>query len=740
MQWSPDKNAGFSRTNPQRLYLPVIVDPTYHYESVNVEAQQSNPYSLLWWTKRLIALRKRYKAFSRGTLEFLHPENYRVLAFLRHYDGETLLVVANLSRFVQPVELDLSALDGTTPVELFGRNRFPAIQAGSPYPLTLGPHAFYWFSLQKEPSLLGTGRDPAPAETAAPLAGLTVAGGWASVLDGPARAELGAAVADLLPTRRWFGGKARPIRSVTVSSVIPLASGGASEATPEAGRSGPGSSLALVTVEYTDGEPEVYALPLAFTSDSAQAERLARLTPPVAIAWVEAADGRRLLYEPVGEPWFWSGLLRVIGGQQRFRGDRGEVVGWPTAVLAEKGGDEGSPEPALLKAEQSNTSVRFGDRFVLKLFRRLESGVNPDLEIGLFLTEKTTYRCSPRVAGGLEVRITRGEEPLTLGILQELVPNEGDAWGFTLDALGRYFDRVRTDWGQGDHQMAPVPAEPLLDLAARQPGDEVAERIGTYLPLVRLLGERTAELHIAMASAGPEVKDFTPEPFSELYQRSLYESMRSLTRKNFRLLRQTLASLPDDVRADAEAVLAAEDQVIQSFQRVASPKMPAERIRVHGDFHLGQVLYTGKDFVILDFEGEPTRSLTDRRLKRSPLRDVAGMLRSFQYAAYARLLEEQAAGGVPAEEMARFQSWAFYWERWVSAAYLQAYLDRLGTSSLVPSSREHLPLLLDAYVLEKAVYELSYELNNRPGWVRIPLQGIRQILGGTEPAGGRGGE
>jgi maltose alpha-D-glucosyltransferase/alpha-amylase len=356
--------------------------------------------------------------------------------------------------------------------------------------------------------------------------------------------------------------------------------------------------------------------------------------------------------------------------------------------------------------------------------------VNPDLEVGLYLTERTTFRHTPRVAGGLEIRIQRTEEPWTLGILQELVPNEGDAWRFTLDALGRYFDRVRTGWAEGDYHTAALPAEPLMDLASQPPPDDVAARIGTYLPLVRLLGERTAELHLALAAAPAERKDFAPEPFSELYQRSLYESMRSLTRKNLRLLRQRLGDLPVEARADAEAVLAAEPRLIERFRGVAgNGKMAAERIRTHGDYHLGQVLYTGKDFVILDFEGEPTRSLSERRLKRSPLRDVAGMLRSFQYAAYARLLEEQEAGGVPAEELPRFQSWALYWERWVSAAFVQAYLDRIGTSTLLPASQRELAVLLDAYVLEKAVYELSYELNNRPGWVRIPLQGIRQILG-----------
>ncbi len=722
MQWSADKNAGFSRANPQRLYLPVIVDAEYHYEAINVEAQQENGSSLFWWMKRIIGLRKRHQAFSRGTLEFLHPENHRVLAFLRRFEGETLLVLANLSRFTQHAELDLSAVEGATPVEMFGRSHFPKVTA-APYFMTLSPHSFYWFTLEMEPARLGRQAAPAGAAAEAPVASLRTRGPWESCLDEACRSDLEEAIGNLLPTRRWFGGKARTLRAVRIGEVIPLDS----------------ARLLLIDVEYADAEAETYALPVAFAPDTAPElqERVRRATPPVVIARVEsdAPEGAGLLYDPLVEPGFDRLLLDAVERSARFRGDRGDLVGSTVPIFPQLRGPElrgpGDLEPSLLGAKQSNTSLRFGDRLVLKVFRRLEEGINPDLEIGRFLTERTTFRSSPRVGGWLEiVRRERGAEPMTLGIVQELIPNEGDAWRYTLDALGRYYERALTGWGRGEHGPARIPPEPLVELAERGrdiPPDDF-ERLGTYLPTIRLLGERTAELHIALA-AGQD-RDFAPEPFSELYQRSLFDSMRKQASRSFRLLRQQLETLTPADRQTAERILTAESAVIDRFRRLVGTKLTAERIRTHGDYHLGQVLFTGKDFVIIDFEGEPSRSLSERRLKRSPLRDVAGMLRSFHYAAYARLFEESAAGVVTSPEaLAELESWARFWERWISAAFLRAYLDRAQGASFIPPSRQELAVLLDVYILEKAVYELQYELNNRPAWVGIPLQGILQILG-----------
>jgi maltose alpha-D-glucosyltransferase/alpha-amylase len=717
MQWSADKNAGFSRTNPQRLFLPVIVDPTYHYEAVNVEAQQGNPHSLLWWTRRMIALRKRHPAFSRGTIEFLQPDNHRVLAFLRRYVSETadetILLVANLSRFAQHAELDLSALAGLTPVELFGRSPFPKIGTEC-YGITLSPHAFLWFSLMQDPAQFGRQKAQPEAAAESAIRSIRIEGSWRSCLEGQGQEALESALLDVLPSRRWFGGKARTLRAVEISEAVPI----------------DGAVVALLAVSYTDAEAETYALPLAFApdSDAELVERLRAAGSPV-VARLESGDpeGTGLLYDPLGEPGFSRALLAAFEHGESFRGARSEMVATASPVFAAIRG-QGDLEPAPLKAEQSNTSVRFGDRLILKMFRKLEPGVNPDLEIGRFLTDQTDFRHTPRVAGALEIR-ERRSEPMTLGILQEFVANEGDAWSYTLDALGRYFDRILVSWGS---EGAPVPTEPLADLARREMAADDFERIGTYVPTIQLLGERTAELHIALASG--RGKDIEPEPFSELYQRSLYDSMRTLTKKNLRLLRQRLKSLPEAVLSSAERVLAAEDEIIERFRRLTSRKLTAERIRTHGDYHLGQVLYTGRDFVILDFEGEPSRSLSERRLKRSPFRDVAGMLRSFQYAAYVKLFEEASEGVASPESLPALESWALYWERWVSAAFLQAYLRRAQSASFLPASAEENTILLDAYLLEKAIYELGYELNNRPDWVRIPLQGILQILAdGSKP-------
>ena len=372
--------------------------------------------------------------------------------------------------------------------------------------------------------------------------------------------------------------------------------------------------------------------------------------------------------------------------------------------------------------------MRFGDRLILKLFRKLEPGVNPDLEIGRFLTDETDFRHVPRVAGALEIR-DRRHEPVTLGILQELIANEGDAWSYTLDALGRFFDRVNMGWGTGADPRAEVPAGPLIALAEREMSADDFERIGTYVPTVRLLGERTAELHIALASGRGEGLR-AGAVLGALPAVALRLDAHRSPRRTSALLRQRLHALPEAVRPAAEWVLAAEEPILDRFRRLTSRKLAAERIRTHGDYHLGQVLYTGKDFVILDFEGEPARSLSERRLKRSPMRDVAGMVRSFQYAAYVALFEEVSSGVSSPEAGPALESWALYWERWVSAAFLQAYLERVQGARFLPVPAAEREILLDTFLLEKAIYELGYELNNRPDWVRIPLQGIRQILDG----------
>jgi maltose alpha-D-glucosyltransferase / alpha-amylase len=314
---------------------------------------------------------------------------------------------------------------------------------------------------------------------------------------------------------------------------------------------------------------------------------------------------------------------------------------------------------------------------------------------------------------------------MSLAVLGSFVPDCKDAWSYTLDTLGRFFERVQTL--PPEHRDAPSTGGSLMKEAEVETPPEPLDMLGTYAESARLLGERTAALHLALAN-GTDHPDFEPEPFTSHYQRGLFQSMRNLTRQNFQLLSRRIKHLPDAIAADAQLILNRESDVLARFRAIYERRLTATRIRVHGDYHLGQVLYTGKDFLIIDFEGEPARSLGERRLKRSPLSDVAGMIRSFHYAAHAALLEQTERGTLPTETAGPAAAWAQYWFHWVSAIFLRAYTKSAGQASFLPQTGEERRLITDVYLLEKAVYELGYELNNRPAWLPIPIHGIRQLL------------
>jgi maltose alpha-D-glucosyltransferase/alpha-amylase len=706
MQWSADRNAGFSRANPQKLYLPINIDPEYHYESINVETQQNNPHSLLWWIKRIIALRKSYRAFGRGSVHFLFPENHKVLAFLRCFQDERILTVVNLSRFVQHVELDLASHKDLVPVELIGRSEFPAI-GEVPYFLTLGPHNAYWFSLEK----------PHPAEVCLPVAETRLPTiPWAESPEVLFRGNGRTALAEVLPEYfqrcRWFGGKARGIKGARVVETIPLPLEGATV------------YYTLASINYIEGEPETYALLLAAALGE-KAGRVQKEQPQSVVAQVNSQGGEGVLYEAVWEPGLCQMLLKTIERRRHFRGADGELLAIPTGAFRRLRGPAGEAlEASIMKAEQTNTSIAYDDRFVLKILRRVEEGVNLDLEIGRFLTEKTSFGHNAPVAGYLEYRRNR-KEPITLGILHGFVANQGDAWKYTLDALGHYYEEALAQRAGAVPELPPP--QPLLGLIREEVPDLAKEMIGHYLESARLLGLRTGELHLALASRWGDPY-FEPEPFSTLYQRSVYQSMRNLTARVFQLLRARLNHLPDNVRAEARRALDYEDEVFYMFHALLEHKMTAMRTRIHGDYHLGQVLYTGKDFVIIDFEGEPARSLTERRLKRSPVRDMAGMLRSFHYAAHHAIYARHSRP----EDLPAMEQWAYFWQLWVSAGFLQSYLEVAGQGTFLPKDEHDLQVLLDAFCLEKAIYELGYELNNRPDWVKLPIQGILQLLQASE--------
>ncbi len=707
MQWSADRNAGFSYGNPQKLYLPIVIDPEYHYEAVNVDLQQNNAQSLLWWMKRIISLRKSYHVFGRGTIEFLHPDNRKVLVFLRRYQDEIILVAANLSRHAQWVELDLSEFKGRQPLTLFGQSKFPPI-GDLPYLLTLGGHTFYWFSL--EASLAEVGAMQSQPESALPT--ITISKDWDHLVHKREKAKLEKILPRHLQRQRWFGGKARRIHTTEVAEVIPIP--------PE----DPQEVFVLIHVDYAEGEPEIYLLPLRYLPT----EQCASLwDSPAAIARIRIkqkdTEQEGLLVDATSDQDFQQMLLTGLSRNRRVNGPHGDLLMQSQKAFRRHLQTEGTHlAPALMRGEQSNTSILFGDQFLLKLYRRVEVGANPDLEVGRFLSQKRFPHTAP-LAGAIEYQRDNGER-LTFGILQQFVQNEGNAWQYTLDEMSRYCEEALTQPLAID--KSSIPHKPLLSLVSEDLPAEAHDRIGPYLEDARLLGLRTGELHAALAAATPEDQAFVPEPFTDFYRRGLYQSMRGTANLTLPLLRNHTKSLSEPIEPLAKQVLTGEGRLRKRLMAIRDQKLKGARIRCHGDYHLGQVLYTGKDFIIIDFEGEPARPLNIRKLKDSPLRDVAGMLRSFHYAAQASSIGLVA--GVRPEDAVLLAPWSRYWQTWVSISFLKAYLSIQEITMILPPSMEEIQLLLDGYILQKALYELSYELNNRPDWVSIPLEGILQIL------------
>lgn len=710
MQWSADRNAGFSRANSQSLYLPPIIDQEYHFEALNVETQQNNPSSLLWWTKRFIALRKHFKALSRGATEFLYPDNRKVLAFIRKYENEIMLIVANLSRFVQYAELDLSRYQGMIPVEVFGRNDFPTI-SDKRYFLTLGPHSFMWFSIESQTDPDGV---PSKRESTANLSLLRVEDNWRSLFQKEKKARLERLLPEFLYEQRWFRSKSRQIRSVSINEAL-KPKNTISKAV-----------ITILQVEFKEGDPEIYLLPLSF-STAEKADDFSREYPHAILCRlnVKNADQNGVIHDSTIDPDFGMDLFEVISTQKTLKGDHGTVSGNTTKSFRKiPKKDLRNLTPQLLRGEQSNTSFSYGDKHIAKMYRKLDEGTNPEQEMGQFF-EKKKATFTAKLTGYLEYKRGRGE-PATVAVLNEYVVNQGDAWKYTLDELSRYFEEVlakRPELGNYSSSSATALEASYGEIPAL-----AKELIGSYLESAGILGERTGEMHLTLASEKRD-PNFTPEEFTTLYQRSLYQSLRNLTTEVFQTLKRKIKDIPEDVRPDAAMILERKSDVIDLFKKVTAGKFDSLRIRCHGDYHLGQALYTGNDFLIMDFEGEPARSIGDRRVKRAPLRDVAGMLRSFHYAVNVAMFGQRELGVIHDDDLDYFHLLGSFWNHWVSAAYIKAYLTTLGISPLIPESHEEFQTMLDIFVLEKAVYELGYELNNRPGWIKIPVDGMRYILG-----------
>ena len=698
MQWNSDRNAGFSKAVPAKLYLPVIMDPVWGYQAINVEAQQTDASSLLHWTRNMIALRKLFQVFGRGTLEFLHPENRKILAYIRDHEredgsSETVLCVANLSRFAQPVALDLANFAGRQPVEMLGYVSFPAV-TDKPYPLTLAPYSFLWLELQPAAPLMEV-----PSETVAQTiqasapAAPTDISSWMS-------GEHLQSIESLLPAyiakQRWFGSKSLGIRSARVVSwsVVGEAAG----------------VLALTEVTLEDDTTGLYQLPLA-TLPAADAASIVEHSPSAVIATLDVASPATWLIDASASPAFQTAILqRII--VEREASESEAVVATHSAVL----------DPKLLtdlpsrvgSAEQSNTSILYNDTAILKLFRRVRSGENPEVEIGRFLTDVAHFTHTPAYLGDLHL----ASDGTTLAFLQAFAPNEGDGWVWTLDELGRFYEQVVSC-------PPPPAAADLLSMDAAPAGKEILEQAALYLDAAQLLGHRTAELHLALATA-TDNSAFSVEPYGEEDLISERERIRWQATTSLDALQAAMPQLTAETASLAAALLQARNRIFATIDALGGDARAfGSRIRIHGDYHLGQLLRSKNDFLIVDFEGEPSRSLEERRRKQTPLRDVAGMLRSFSYAARTALVRIVQ---LHPENAAPLTAWADAWESAAVGAFLRGYLEAAATQpNLIPQPDQREPMLR-VLLLEKALYELLYELNNRPAWLAIPLHGLLNLL------------
>jgi maltose alpha-D-glucosyltransferase/alpha-amylase len=697
MQWTGDRNAGFSRADPARLFAPPIMDPVYGYQGLNVEAQERSPFSLLNWMKRMIGLRKQFHVFGRGSIEFLPAQNRKVLAYVRQLGDDTILCVANLARSVQPIELDLSRFKGMTPVEMLELTEFPRI-GDLPYFLTLGAYAFYWFRLQQAAAPLSA-RVPVeePAEVAdTPALFMGVA--WDTLLDGNVRTliERDLLVA-FLQRQRWFGARARPLRSAR------FVDWGLLRRAPQP------LFLTIVEAEFIDDGRERYFLPLTIRSH-ADTHGLRERMPHGIVANITGAR-KGVLFDAWLDDRFARTLLDAIEQEEQVRTRLGAVKALRTARFQAVRGS-GELPPRRVSSEQSNTSLIFGDRLILKLFRRLEPGINPDFEIGRQLTERVGFTRVPAVVGALE-HAGIAEAPSTLGMMQELVESQADGWTHATDEVRRFYEAVQS-------RTAPesvIHSCGYSDIAGTDPPGAIKEAMSGYLGMAELLGRRTGEMHTALASDSSNPA-FAPEPFTE-------QDLLAISASTLGEAERAFAALEALSDRGAE-LLVKKAEVLGRVKAVPTLEFATSKIRVHGDYHLGQVLWSQGDFYIVDFEGEPARPIAQRRDKQSPLKDVAGMLRSFGYAAYAGLFVYTSARP---DAVDRLWPWAVAWETWTTAAFLRGYFASVEHSLFVPANAAQRDELLCRFVLEKALYEVNYELNNRPEWVRIPIFGILQLVG-----------
>jgi len=649
--------------------------------------------------KRIITMRKKYKAFGRGDMNIINVDNPKVLAFTRTYEDETLLIVVNLSKYSQPAEVYLSQYKGYVPVEIFSNNRFPSIKEDTPYFFTLGPHSFQWFQLQS--AFVNEEKKEQDLELKVDS--------WNNLLDGATKIELENNILPAyLQTTHWFVGKNRQIHSVSIveKAIISLEVSNA--------------FLLLVEVSYEDGLPENYTLPLTFVKEPL-AKNIRETCPQALLAQIKVGNERGILCDAFYTPELQHWLFYNMANNAVVTFDKSVIHFTANEGLKEHLNGRGI-KPHIHAGQQNNTSISYDNAFFLKIYRKVDYEINPDIELSKYLTEEVNFSQTPTYVGRIEWMLEKSS--VALGMMQVMVENHGDGRSYMLERLNNYIERILAK------QSFVANYEGYMDsLTEPVSYDQVPQELQTLLggpasEQSRLLGLRTAMLHMALAS-GKQQKEFAPEDFSLHYQRSLFASIQSLIRETYQSIDRNIDKLPMEIKTELDGFTRIKNELLTELKKIYAKKFDASKIRIHGNLHLQQILLTGKDIAIHDFGGNPFRGYSERRIKRSPLRDVTSMIRSLYYVAHKAFFN---TAQVQKEDVLHLLPFAGLWAHYMSSFFLEAYLEKAQQSSFIPKSREDLQVMLRTFLLEGAVQDLNFELNNRLQYVMVPLRLIDSIL------------
>ncbi len=699
MQWSPDRNAGFSSANPQQLYLPVILDPEYSYEAVNVELQRSNTSSLFWFMKRIINMRRNYPAFGRGKLKFIHVENPKILCFTRSYKDENILVVANLSKHVQPAEIDLKEFTGFVPVEAFSKNRFPLIKDDAPYFFSCSAHSFQWFILEK------TALEPA-AETLPTL----VIEEW-NQFTGVTNLQL--FEKEILPVylqnKKWFTGKKHTVHHTLVADQFAFSA----EQCPVL--------LLLVEVTYESGLPELYQLPVTFILKQA-AKKIWDNCPEAVIANMTIGGAEGILCDAFYTAEFQQFLLTEFAKNNTLTSSENTILFKSNGEVTEAVQNGTEAAGKIHVVDENNTSITYGNRFFLKMYRKVDYGINPDVEMSAYLSEQKKFTHLPLFSGFIE--FTSGNGTVTLGLLQNLIENHGDGKTYMLERVNNFIERVLAR----DRQQLTAN-ERSGSFSHPTSFEELPENLQILFSpraadQMQLLGERTGEMHLAL-HFDSHLKEFVAEEFSLHYQRSLFSAMQSLVRETYQNLYKSLDELPAPIKQNLGHLIGRKDDLLTLLKSIYTKKLDVQKIRIHGNFNLQKVLLTGKDLVIQDFGGNTSRRFSERRLKRSPLRDLADMVCSVYYVAFEGFFLNHQ---VPKEDRASLLPFAEQWAFFMSSFFLNAYYKTVADAPFLPAESHDRKMLVETFLLERALKQLNFELQHRADWVGVPLRLILSLM------------